>query len=105
MHEFLVYYVTCANKAEAVKIANELVESGLVACANILPEMESIYKWQGDLQSNKETVLLLKGMAFNQQKVIAQVKAIHSYTTPCIITLPIVSGEHNYLQWIKGSLG
>lgn len=104
MSEFVIYYITCSSLSEAEKIAQALVNQELVACANILPGMTSLYRWQGKLESAHEVVLLLKGLWRNKSHVFSQVKNLHSYSTPCIITLPITDGEHNYLQWIKGSI-
>lgn len=104
MHqEFRTVYVTCKNEEEATKIAKELVQMKLVACANILSGMKSIYIWEEKLEEETEIVLLLKTRAILLDKIIAIVKAIHSYELPCILSYEILEANQDYLDWIKTS--
>ncbi len=93
-------YVTCADSAEAERIGRELVDARLAACANILPGMRSIYRWQGRVETAQETVLVLKSRQELFEQLAARVRASHSYTTPCIVALPIIAGDPTYLAWI-----
>jgi periplasmic divalent cation tolerance protein len=99
-------YVTCADEAEAERIARALVEEDLAACANLLPGMRSVYRWQGRLEQARETVLIAKTLAARFPAVEARVRALHRSTLPCIVALPVVAGSADYLAWIAaGSAG
>lgn len=93
-------YVTASNADEAKEIGEALVQERLVACANILGPIASIYWWQGRVQRESEAVLVAKTRAELVEHVIARVKALHSYTVPCIVSLPIEQGNPDFLGWI-----
>lgn len=93
-------YITCSDRAEAHKIGREMVERRLAACANILDGMESIYWWEGKMDTAREAVLILKSQEAHLETLIAAVKSAHSYTVPCIVALPIKGGNPDYLAWI-----
>jgi len=93
-------YVTASNADEAKKIGETLVQERLVACANILGPIASIYWWQGQVQRETEAVLIAKTRAELVERVIARVKALHSYTVPCVVSLPIEQGNPDFLAWI-----
>lgn len=99
-------YVTTKNREEAVQIGTKIVEEKLAACANILDGMESIYRWQGKIETSKETVLVLKTTYSNVAKLTKRVKALHSYEVPCVVSLNIAEQEGNpdYLNWIRDSV-
>jgi periplasmic divalent cation tolerance protein len=94
-------YVTAANADEAKTIGEALVQERLVACANILGPISSIYWWQGQVQRDSEAVLIAKTRAELVERVIARVKALHSYTVPCVVSLPIEQGNPEFLGWIE----
>ncbi|MGB4102354.1 MAG: divalent-cation tolerance protein CutA [Alphaproteobacteria bacterium] len=94
-------YVTCANSDEAERIGRALVDARLAACANILPGMSSIYRWQEQIETAQETVLIMKSTAENFEPLTARVRAMHSYMTPCIVALPIVAGSPDFLAWLE----
>lgn len=96
-------YCTCPDPAAARAIAAPLVEQGLIACANILPGMESCYRWQGRVESATEAVLLLKTRATLVDRVIAAVAAAHPAEVPCIVALPLTAGHQPYLDWVNAS--
>lgn len=93
-------YVTAANAEQAKTIGEVLVQERLVACVNILAPMSSIYWWQGQIQRDTEAVLIAKTRAELVERVIARVKALHSYTVPCVVSLAIEQGNPAFLQWI-----
>ncbi|TGK62197.1 divalent-cation tolerance protein CutA [Leptospira wolffii] len=103
--DYRTFYITTKNEAEALEIAEALVKERLVACANMIPGMKSIYHWHGRLEVNQETVLLLKTRAGLSEKVIARVGELHSYTIPCIVSWEIREGNKKYLQWIDSETG
>lgn len=97
-------YITTSSKAEAQAIGRALLEKRLAACVNILDGMESHYWWEGKLETSQESVLLAKTNGEHVDAVIATVKALHSYKVPCVISLPIESGNKEYLAWLGASL-
>lgn len=94
-------YVTCANREEALKVGRTVVEKRLAACANILDNMTSIYWWEGKLTEDSETVLVFKSHAELMDELIATVKAVHGYSVPCVVALPILEGNPDYLTWLE----
>lgn len=94
-------YITCADRAEADKIGRALVEARLAACINIIDGMNSIYWWEGKIGEGKETVLIAKTKEALVSKLIEKVKSLHSYSCPCIVTLPIADGNPDFLEWIE----
>ena len=93
-------YLTAGSRDEAKKIGRTLVEERLAACANVIDGMESVYWWQGRLTEDKEAVLIVKTRASLVEAVTARVKALHSYTVPCVVALPILDGNPSYLEWL-----
>lgn len=94
-------YITSKDREEAQTIGKTVVQQRLAACANILDGMESIYWWEGKLESSKETILILKSVESKTEALINLVKEVHSYSVPCIVTLPIENGNPDYLKWIR----
>ncbi|MEZ4688596.1 MAG: divalent-cation tolerance protein CutA [Bacteroidia bacterium] len=97
-------YITCASRAEALQIGRKLVENKLAACANIIDGMTSCYWWEGNVEEAHEAVLIAKTTAGKVDQLIAEVKNLHSYELPCVISLDIESGNPDYLAWISGSV-
>jgi periplasmic divalent cation tolerance protein len=96
-------YVTASSKDEALTIGRALVTEGLAACANVLPGMQSIYRWQGALEEAEETVLILKTRRVLADKIIARVAELHSYDVPCAVVYDMTAGLPAYLRWIDES--
>lgn len=103
--EFRLVYVTAKDEGEAEKIARALLETRLAACANILPGARSLYWWEGAIQMEREAVLVAKTRAELVADLIAAVKAIHGYSVPCVVTLPILEGNPDYLDWLARETG
>ena len=99
--ETRILYVTVGNVEEARLIARTMVEERLVACANLLPPVESFFWWEGKVQSEPETVLILKTTEEKTSEATERIKALHSYSCPCVIALPVVGGNVDFLDWIK----
>jgi len=95
---------TCPNKDVAEKIACEIVTDKLAACVNILPEIKSIYSWQGKIEHSNEVQLIIKTKAALFQTLSERIIQLHPYDVPEIIALDIVQGNHPYLQWIDESI-
>ena len=98
--DFLFAYITTPSVEEARHIGKILVEEKLAACANILPGMESLYRWEGKMESATETVLIAKTRSEKRAALQSRVLELHSYDCPCIVFLPLTGGNPAYLQWI-----
>ena len=96
----IVLFCTCPSEAEARRIAEALVQSRLAACVNLLSGIESIYRWEGELETAKEVLLLIKSTAERWEELHARITELHSYDAPEIIALPITAGSEKYLNWI-----
>ena len=97
---FSFVYITTKDKAEAKIIGQKLVEDKLAACVNIINGMESIYRWQGKVETAQETVLIAKTKSSLVAELAKTVKGMHSYDCPCIIAMPIEQGDKDYLKWL-----
>jgi len=93
-------YITAASHTEALAIGRTLVAERLAACANVLPGVRSVYRWQGKVEEGDEAVLVAKTRAGLSGRLVDRVKSLHSYTCPAIVTLPILEGNPDYLAWI-----
>ena len=100
----IIVFVTAKDGDEAKKISSKLVEEKLIACANIVPGVNSIFFWEGKIDRADEVLLVLKSKKSLFKKIIASVKFVHSYTCPEIIALPIIDGNKDYLRWIDASV-
>jgi periplasmic divalent cation tolerance protein len=96
-------YVTAGDPEEARRIARTVVEERLAACANILNPIESVFWWEGEVQQDSETALILKTSAERADDLTRRIKSLHSYECPCIVFLPIEKGFPDYLTWISDS--
>ncbi|MEW6557053.1 MAG: divalent-cation tolerance protein CutA [Elusimicrobiota bacterium] len=100
-NRYAVVFVTTANKKEAEKIADVVVKKRLVACVNIVEQIESIYWWQNKIEKSSETLLMMKTRFVLAKKLIKKIKSLHSYSVPEIIMLPVLDGNPEYLKWIR----
>jgi len=97
---YCTLYVTVPDKAEAVALSRTLLEEKLVACANISDAMLSLYEWDGEICEDYERAIFLKTRKDIADKVIARIRELHSYDTPCIVRWDITGGNEAYLKWI-----
>jgi len=93
-------YITAGTMDEAKRIGQELISERLAACVNIIDHMRSMYWWEGEIQEDKEVILIAKTKDSLVAKVIEKVKSLHSYDCPCILSLPILDGNKAFLDWI-----
>ena len=91
---------TAGSEEEARKIAHELVERQLAACVNIVPQIESVYRWQGKIESSREWLLLIKTTAEQFEKVRDAIRELHAYDLPECIAVAIEDGSPEYLRWL-----
>jgi periplasmic divalent cation tolerance protein len=99
---YVVVLVTCGSRAEAQRIAREIVSRRLAACANLLEvPVQSMYRWKGKVEKAREFLLLIKTSARRLPALEAEVRRLHSYDVPEVIALPIVAGSPKYLAWLN----
>jgi len=96
----IVVLITTATEEEAHRIAELLVKQRKAACVNIVPEVDSLFWWGGELDSTQESLLIVKTKTSLLPKIVEMVKGAHSYEVPEIIALPIISGNEDYLKWL-----
>lgn len=104
MTDKVVIMVTAASRRECRKIARRLIEEKLAACVNITQPIQSVYWWEGKIDTGKEFLMFIKTARDLFPQIMAEISLIHSYHTPEIICLPIIDGSPNYLQWIGDSV-
>ncbi|MDY6833685.1 MAG: divalent-cation tolerance protein CutA [Chloroflexota bacterium] len=97
----IVVFITTASRDEAQSISNILIEKRQVACVNIVPQVDSVFWWEGRVESEQECLLIAKTKTSVLNSVIDIVKQVHSYDVPEVIALPIVGGNGDYLNWIN----
>jgi periplasmic divalent cation tolerance protein len=101
----VVVIVTCPSDAVARGISRQLVQQRLAACVNVVPGVESVFRWQGKVQRAREVLLVAKTTARAFRSVRAAVAKLHPYDVPEIIALPVADGSRGYLRWVAGSVG
>jgi periplasmic divalent cation tolerance protein len=102
--EFVVILVTVGSADEGDRLARALVEERLAACVNRVPTVQSIYRWQGQVESSAEELLIVKTRRDLFARVKDRVQQLHSYSVPEIIALPILEGSESYLRWLQEEL-
>jgi periplasmic divalent cation tolerance protein len=96
----IVVLITTGSEEEAHKIAESLVNRRKAACVNIVPRVDSLFWWEGKLDSARESLLIVKTKASLFPEMVELVKRVHSYEVPEIIALPIIVGSEDYLTWL-----
>ncbi len=100
MSDARIVLTTAGSQEEATRIAHALVERRLAACVNIVPRIESVYRWQGKVESATEWLLLIKTQAGIFERVREAINELHSYDLPECVMLNITTGSQDYLDWI-----
>ena len=101
MEEPVLLYLTCANRDEVKTIARTLIDERLIACANILGKMTSVYRWEGTVVEDEEIAVLLKTRRDMAARATERVKELHSYDLPCVVGLPIQGGNLDFIGWLN----
>ena len=104
MKNIKFFYITASNKKEAERIAKKLLNKKLIACANVISNVNSYFVWKNKVQNSKEIIICGKTTSKNQTKIVKAVKSIHSYAVPCIIFFNIKNGNKDFLEWIERSV-
>ena len=94
---------TIGRSADGPGMASILVTERLAACVSVLPEMDSVYRWKGQVQTDRERQLIIKTTVDRVSALQARVRDLHEYETPEFIVIPIVGGAEAYLNWIRES--
>ena len=97
-----IVLTTAPNPEQAARLARTLVEEQLAACATLIPGVESIYRWKGQIESAAETMLLIKTGPDQLAALQVRLHELHSYETPEFLVLRVDSGSHPYLDWLQG---
>ena len=103
-NEAIVVFMTAANPEEATRLADMLIGARLAACVQILRGVESVYRWEGKVERQAETLLVAKTSTEKFGELEREVRALHSYEIPEIVAVPIRAGSAPYLQWLADSL-
>ncbi len=102
--DYIIVLVTVASKQEAEKIADHLLNDKLIACANIIGPITSIFQWSGNLDRAQEHLVLMKSRRDLFERLTEAVTLMHSYKVPEILVIPIVEGSRTYLDWLQNCL-
>lgn len=100
MSDARIMLTTAGSQEEARKIAHALVERRLAACVNIIPQIESVYRWKGNVETATEWLLVIKTQARSFEHVRDSLKQLHSYDLPECLMLEVTAGSNEYLNWI-----
>lgn len=104
MGDEILVLITASSPDEAAKIGTALVDEHLAACVNIVPEVRSLFLWEGKTRDERESMLICKSRLALMEQLVARVKALHSYSVPEVIALPIIAGSREYLDWLHGAV-
>lgn len=94
-------YVTVQNKEEGIRIGHALVSAKLAACVNVMDNVTSVFSWQGQIQQEAEAILFAKTKSALVDDATKTIIAHHSYDCPCVVALPIVGGNSEFIEWIN----
>jgi len=94
-------FCTAPDTDTARRIASALVEYRLAACVNLLPGIESIYRWEGEVKSDAEVLLMIKARSADYALLETRIRALHPYELPEIIAVPLIAGLPAYLDWVR----
>ena len=104
MNAEIIVLVTVPSEDEASRIAEALVGERLAACVNILPGVESVYRWEGEINHDRELLLVIKSTGARYAELERRVHQLHSYSTPEVIAVSIGRGSEKYLSWLRDSV-
>jgi periplasmic divalent cation tolerance protein len=104
MTDKVLVFTTAGSDAEARNIANELVERRLAACVNIVPRIQSVYRWEGKVESAEEFLLMIKTTDARSADIKAALRELHSYDLPECVVISMQDGSAEYLRWIEESV-
>jgi periplasmic divalent cation tolerance protein len=97
----LMVHTTCSDRAEAERLAADLVDRRLAACASVGQEVTSVFPWEGRIERDRETPLTLKTAASAYPALAARLVELHSYDVPEILAVPVQDGHPEYVEWLR----
>ena len=100
----IIVFIAAAKRKEARRLADLLVRKRLAACVQIMPQMESVYRWQGKVERQREVLLIAKTVSSKFAELESEVVKLHSYDTPEIVAFPLTAGSRAYLEWLSASV-
>ncbi|QDK46450.1 divalent-cation tolerance protein CutA [Bdellovibrio sp. ZAP7] len=102
----IIYYIPCPEQKSAENIARTLLQEKLIACANIIPGISSMYWWEGKIETSSEYILILKTLESSDanKNLESRVKELHPYEVPCVMALPVASINDSFKNWLEQSL-
>lgn len=103
--EFVIVLTTLPADSEVVRFATTLVQERLAACVNVLPEIQSVYWWGGQLEQDLERQVVMKTTAARIERLRERVKELHPYEVPEFLVIPVTEGDEAYLKWVRDSTG
>ena len=104
MTDLLLAFTTFATEADAARVVRVLIEERLIACANLLPQARSLYRWEGEVKDEREVVVLMKTRKQDWAALMSRLHELHPYETPELIAVRIAAGAPKYLEWLEASL-
>jgi periplasmic divalent cation tolerance protein len=102
--DFVIVHITTKDEAEAHKLATMLLEKKKAACVNVVPEINTLYRWEGKIETGTESLMIVKTSRSLLSDIITLVKASHSYKVPEIIAFPVTGGSPEYLAWLEDEI-
>lgn len=103
-NNFIIILVTTKDKQEAERITQTLLNQRLIACGNVVNPVYSFFQWSGKIEKAEECLVIMKSRADLFERIVEQVKCLHSYEVPEILVLPIVAGSKTYFDWLSSVL-
>ena len=104
MYNPIIILTTASSNIEAEIIGSKLIDKKLAACVNIIPDIKSIYRWKGKMNKDSEYLLIIKTVKRAEEDIFENIRKLHSYDTPEMISIPITGGEKSYLNWLSKSV-
>ena len=96
----ILIYTTLGSESDARRLGNQLIERGLAACVNILPNMISIFSWKGELSEEREVVMIIKSRSTLSEVLLETAEKLHPYETPALLLLPVSEAAPEFANWI-----
>lgn len=101
MSNLVLVYITFSNLKEAQAISEELLNEKLIVCVNIFPEVNSLYLWEGKINSNCEVVAIMKSRNDQADKIVERIESMHSYDQPAVVIIPIGKANRSFTNWVN----
>jgi len=98
-----IVFCTASSVEEAERIANRLVEGKLAACCNIVPNLKSIYSWEGKICRDNEVLIIIKTSDYGVDRITSAINEMHSYQLPEIVAVPVVGGSETFMEWVDAN--